>query len=100
MNTDTCRCESKQTITEVPMTEVVEVKALCAAVRDAISGVRSTFNSRSDVAEVLDRFWRLQDNLALLVEAVADRPHEAMEALSEHSAMPVQSVVDVLSFTS
>ena len=82
------------------MTEFVKAKALSAAVREAISAVRSTFTSRSDVAEVLDRFWCLQDNLALLVEAVADRPQEAMEALREQDAIPVENVVDVLTFTS
>ncbi len=82
------------------MSESIEVRQLCAAVTEAMSDVRSTFTARTEVADVLDRFWRLQDQLSLLVEAVSDRPEEARELLKEGHSIPIQSIVDILGFTS
>jgi hypothetical protein len=50
------------------------------------------------VAEILDRFWGLQDNLSRLLEAITDYPAETMEALEKYPRL-LTDVVDVLEFS-
>jgi hypothetical protein len=51
------------------------------------------------VADILDRYWRLQDNVSRLLEAMTDHPAETLAALEAHPGL-LTEVVDLLEFSS
>jgi hypothetical protein len=76
-----------------------EIERLCLHVEAAVLQVRGVFRSHTPVAEVLDRFWALQDHLSRLLEALTDHPAESLEVLEAHPKL-LSDVVDVLEFSS
>ena len=76
-----------------------QIESICQNVADAVSEVRRVFRSTFPVPEILDRYWALQDNLSRLLEAMADYPIAAGEALEEFPNL-LKDVVDVLAFSS
>jgi NifB/MoaA-like Fe-S oxidoreductase len=78
--------------------EIAQVERLCQNVASSVSEVRRIFRSPLPVADILDRFWGLQDNLSRLLEALTDQPAETLEALERHPAL-LTEVVDVLEFS-
>ena len=79
--------------------QIAQSERLCRNVASAVRNVREVFRSATPVAEILDRFWRLQDDVHRLLEAMADAPIETAEALSDYPSL-LQDVINVLEFTS
>lgn len=77
--------------------EIAKTERLCQNVESSVVEVRQVFRSSMPVPEVLDRFWRLQDNLSRLLEALSDDPAEATAAMEGYPGL-LQEVVDVLGF--
>lgn len=50
--------------------DTAETVRLCKELEYAAAQVRTLIGDRTDITEVLDRFWRLQDSLYRLVNAV------------------------------
>lgn len=78
--------------------EIAQIERLCQNVSASVSQVRKVFRSSLPVADILDRFWGLQDNLSRLLEAMTDHPTETMEALDSYPGL-LKDVVDVLEFS-
>jgi hypothetical protein len=78
--------------------EIAQLERLCQNVASSVCEVRTVFRSSLAVADILDRFWRLQDNLSRLLEAITDHPSETMEVLEAHPRL-LTDVVDVLEFS-
>jgi hypothetical protein len=78
--------------------EIAKIERLSQNVASSVSEVRKTFRSSYPVPDILDRFWRLQDNLSRLLEAAIDHPSETSEVL-EHDPRLLTDVVDVLAFS-
>lgn len=76
-----------------------QIEHVCQDVSSSITEVRKTFRSGLPVTDILDRFWRLQDNLSRLLEAITDHPKETTEILETHPRL-LPDVVDVLEFSS
>jgi hypothetical protein len=79
--------------------QISEIECLCQELTVSVSEVRTLFRSSFPVAEILDRFWALQDNLSRLLEAISDYPAETLEVLESHPRL-LTDVVDVLEFLS
>ena len=79
--------------------ETAELDSLCQNVAASVAEVRRVFRSAFPTPEILDRFWRLQDNLSRLLESITDYPMETTEALESHPGL-LADVVDVLEFSS
>jgi hypothetical protein len=77
--------------------EIAKTERLCQNVECCVADVRQVFRSSMPIPEVLDRFWRLQDNLSRLLEALSDDPVEATAAMDGYPSL-LQDVVDVLGF--
>ena len=75
------------------------IERLCQNVASSVSDVRRIFRSSLPVPDILDRFWRLQDNLSRLLEAITDQTTETLGALEAHPGL-LSDVVDVLEFSS
>ncbi|HZS57326.1 MAG TPA: hypothetical protein VFA65_23200 [Bryobacteraceae bacterium] len=75
--------------------EIAKIERLSQNVANSIAELRKVFHSSLPVPEILDRFWRLQDNLSQLVEAAADHPAETGEVLEQHPHL-FTDVVDIL----
>ena len=52
--------------------DALQTVSLCQEVERAAAQVRSSIGDRTEMAEVLDRFWELHDTLDRLVEVVSD----------------------------
>lgn len=52
----------------------------------------------ADRAEILDKFWMLDDGILQLVDAVSDCPKEAAELMANQYKPFIQQIVDILSF--
>jgi hypothetical protein len=76
-----------------------EIDRLCQNVATAVSEVRTVFRSSLPVAEILNRFWALQDHLSRLLEAISDYAGETVEVLENYPRL-LSDVVDVLEFSS
>lgn len=75
------------------------IEGLCQNVASSVTAVRQVFRSAVPVPQILDRFWRLQDNLYRLLEAMTDHPAKTAEALDKYPGL-LKDVVDVLEFSS
>src|ERR1700685_3559088 len=76
-----------------------QIERLCQNVASAVAEGRTVFRSSLPVAEILNRYWALQDNLSRLLEAITDHPSETLEVLDEHPRL-LTDVIDVLEFSS
>ena len=79
--------------------EIAKSERLCQNVASSVHDVRQAFRSATPVPKILDRFWRLQDDVYRLLEALTDSPVEAAETLRLYPSL-LKDVVDVLEFTS
>jgi hypothetical protein len=69
----------------------------CDLISLALAEIRKGIRARLQPAEFLDSFWRLQDNLARIVDAASDNPTETLRYLkSKHSAFS-RNIIAVLS---
>jgi hypothetical protein len=50
--------------------EMTETGRLCHEVEDAADQVRTSIGERTEVLEIMDRFWLLQDYLSRLIDMV------------------------------
>jgi hypothetical protein len=71
-------------------------RELCQHVEAALSGVRQTIRGIHTEGIVLDAFWKLQDSLVRLVEALDDSRSESLDILSQDNPRLVSRTVDVL----
>ena len=78
--------------------DAIDIDELCADVSKAVGDIRMGFRSNIDTAEVLDRFWCLQDQISRLVESAVDRRQETLHLLKQRHPRLIQNVIDVLSF--
>jgi|tagenome__1003787_1003787.scaffolds.fasta_scaffold18162178_1 hypothetical protein len=73
-------------------------KDTCREVSGKIQSVRQSFRSQTDISEVLNELWGLQDELHLLVEHSTDSRSESLAALEAECPRLISDVVDLLSF--
>jgi hypothetical protein len=72
---------------------------ICDDVKRAVRGVRLRIQSGSEVSQVLDAFWCLQDQVHRLVASASDSPYEILSALKTECPRLIQDIIALLDFT-
>jgi hypothetical protein len=59
--------------------DTTETGRLCSAIEHAVAQINDSFTERTPTSEILDEFWRLQDLISRLLEAVENEHGEAKQ---------------------
>ena len=72
---------------------------ICNDVKHAVLGGGLSIQSGSEVSQVLDAFWRLQDQIHRLVASASDSPSEIFSELRTGCPRLIQDIIALLDFT-